>query len=256
MKCWQNIIRENNNHDELAKSPQTVENGITMKRFISIFILATLLVAVCGVQAYVPDPADSYAFQSSHDFSKELVPPSLSGRIICHNDPINMFDPDGELEHYYLTLNSQQYTQLNNYQSEGQYMFINSSTKAFSGNGKDRNNPNSTNVPKKGPLPKGTWYIVDRPKSDNVLKNAYNSIVRGKDNWFALYRKDGNVDDSTVENGAERTSIRLHPGDYSEGCLTIFDEEEFENIVDELMNTEMEVIPNTDIITYGTIEIQ
>jgi len=27
-------------------------------------------------------------------------------------------------------------------------------------------------------------------------------------------------------------------------------------VVDELMNTETEVIPSTDIITYGTIEIQ
>ena len=64
-----------------------------MKRFIPLFLLVAVLTAVCGVHAYVPDPAEAYSFESS----KTLVPPSLSGWIICHNDPINMFDPNGKV---------------------------------------------------------------------------------------------------------------------------------------------------------------
>ena len=49
------------------------------------------MTAVCGVHAYVPNPAEAYSFENS----KTLVPRSLSGWIICRNDPINRFDPDG-----------------------------------------------------------------------------------------------------------------------------------------------------------------
>ena len=68
-----------------------------MKRFIPLFLFlsaiasATAEAAVCGVHATAPDPADAYAFESS----KTLVPPSLSGRNFCRNDPINRIDPDG-----------------------------------------------------------------------------------------------------------------------------------------------------------------
>ena len=65
-----------------------------MKRFIPLFLLVAVLTAVCGVHAYVPDPAEAYSFESS----KTLVPPSLSGWIICHNDPINRLDPDGAVD--------------------------------------------------------------------------------------------------------------------------------------------------------------
>ena len=77
--------------DELAKTGQLRQNEAMMKRLFLVFSLVAILTAVCGVHAYVPDPADAYAFESS----KTLVPRSLSGWIICRNDPINKFDPDG-----------------------------------------------------------------------------------------------------------------------------------------------------------------
>ena len=36
------------------------------------------------------------SFQRGFGVSKALVPPFLSGRIICQNDPVNLYDPDGE----------------------------------------------------------------------------------------------------------------------------------------------------------------
>ena len=45
----------------------------------------------------------------------------------------------------------------------------------FSGAGKDRNNPNSTDKANAGPLPKGTYYIVDgdlKASGGNVYCNC------------------------------------------------------------------------------------
>ena len=64
-----------------------------MKRLFLVFSLVAILTAVCGVHAYVPDPAKAYSFESS----KTLVPRSLSGWIICHNDPVNKLDPNGKV---------------------------------------------------------------------------------------------------------------------------------------------------------------
>ena len=78
--------------DELAKTGQLRQNEAMMKRLFLVFSLVAILTAVCGVHAYVPDPADAYAFENA----ETLVPRSLSGWIICQNDPINRFDPDGK----------------------------------------------------------------------------------------------------------------------------------------------------------------
>ena len=76
----------------LAKTGQRRQNEAMMKRLILVFLFQAILTAVCGVHAFVPDPAEAYSFESS----KTLVPRSLSGWIICHNDPINKVDPTGE----------------------------------------------------------------------------------------------------------------------------------------------------------------
>ena len=76
---------------ELAKTGQLRQNEAMMKRLFLVFSLVAILTAVCGVHAYVPNPAKAYSFENA----ETLVPRSLSGRIICRNDPINKFDPDG-----------------------------------------------------------------------------------------------------------------------------------------------------------------
>ena len=84
-------------HD-LAKSKQLRQNEAMMKRLIPLFLFlsaiasATAEAAVCGVHATVPNPAKAYSFENA----ETLVPPSLSGWIICRNDPINKVDPTGE----------------------------------------------------------------------------------------------------------------------------------------------------------------
>ena len=77
---------------DLAKTGQLRQNEAMMKRLFLVFSLVAILTAVCGVHAFVPDPAEAYSFENA----KTLVPRSLSGWIICRNDPINLVDPDGK----------------------------------------------------------------------------------------------------------------------------------------------------------------
>lgn len=73
---------------------------------------------------------------------------------------------------------------------------------AFSGNGPHRNNPDSQNVANDGPIPTGSYYIVDR-KSGGAL-GPLRDWVLGRDEWFALYRDDGSVDDATFVQSVAR----------------------------------------------------
>ena len=60
----------------------------------------------------------------------------------------------------------------------------------------------------KGPLPIGSYYIVDD---------------LDKDNWWELwYRGDSVLDDTAIgPNGERRGEFRLHPGTVSYGCITV-----------------------------------
>ena len=79
----------------LAKTQSLRQNEAMTKRlFLVFFFIPAILTAVCGVHATVPDPAGAYTLENS----KRLVPRSLSGRIICRNDPINLYDPDGRFD--------------------------------------------------------------------------------------------------------------------------------------------------------------
>mgnify|MGYP001554069195 CR=1 FL=1 len=174
----------------------------------------------------------------------------------CDYDFAESGEPQAEsLKEYIFDLNSRQESNLRN--EDVQY-------KAFSGEGKHRNNPNSVSVPYKGPIPPGRYYIVDRPTGGRLgwLKDYFS----GKDKWFALYRDDGAIDDETIvcvydENDKVtkcelRDNFRLHPGSTSWGCVTLINDEDYDSLRDSLRNTKPENIPGTDIPHYGTIDVK
>ncbi len=100
-------------------------------------------------------------------------------------------------------------------QSEGKLYhndkFISS---GYSGKGRGKNNPKLENVPGIGPIPAGTWKIVERYNSANVGPYA-----------LTLYAVDNNLDDT--DNRTGRGAFRIHgdsikaPGTASKGCIIL-----------------------------------
>ena len=108
-----------------------------------------------------------------------------------------------------MTLNSKPTTWLTLRQVASSGTITRTSYPVFSGTGADVNNPKSTDKADAGPLPKGTYYVVDRPTGGRL--GGLRDWLGGKDIWFALYRKDAKVDDpvGVTENGVG--DRHLHP---------------------------------------------
>jgi uncharacterized protein RhaS with RHS repeats len=159
------------------------------------------------------------------------------------SSPLQLVDPYGLLEHFMFELNGK---------AEGSLeCACGEKYRAFSGNGAYRNQPDATSVKDNGPLPEGTYYIVDRPRGGPISQAA--AFVTGKSKWFALYRDDGSVGDSTSEKGVARSEIRLHPGSRSYGCMTLKDDVDFDHLRNRLLKTSTGTIPGTNIKYYGTV---
>jgi hypothetical protein len=180
-------------------------------------------------------------------------PQSWNRYASCLNNPVNYVDLDGMLESYFMSLNSQETTTLEHHQNIDGFTWITSS-RVFSGEGEHRNKPESTNIKDKGPIPTGTYYIVDRPEGGTLDQIV--SWLRDKDEWFALYRKDETIDDWTEIGEVKRGLFRLHLGTISFGCITFCDEKEFKLERERLLKTERDLIPDTNILHYGTIEVE
>jgi hypothetical protein len=154
-------------------------------------------------------------------------------------------DPSGLLENYVFKLNKQEFSALTNERTHRSYP-------AFSGNGEHRNNPASIAVKNIGPLPIGSYYIVERKSSTGRFCLDW---ISGKTKWFSLYASDGVIDDKTVVNNVQRGEFRLHYGTTSLGCITIRNEISYEDIRNELLSTKTSIIPGTNIPYYGTITV-
>ncbi len=127
---------------------------------------------------------------------------------------------------------------------------------AFSGNGTHRNQPSSTAEPNNGAIPLGRYYIVDR-RSGGTL-GPLRDWFTGRDEWFALYRDDGTVDDETFINGVRRGEFRLHsigPARTSLGCITLQYQSQFDAMRRVMLATTTSTIPRTGITTYGTVQV-
>jgi hypothetical protein len=138
---------------------------------------------------------------------------------------------------------------------------------AFSGDDIYRNRGGCTAVVGKGPLPAGKYWIVARPRGgigsrmEALIKDAWNT-VRGSpsnhDEWFALYRDDGKIDDWTWVNGVKRGNFRLHPvggTGVSFGCITLKSVADFSRLRQALLHTSTIPAGNSGMRAYGWIEV-
>jgi hypothetical protein len=127
---------------------------------------------------------------------------------------------------------------------------------AFSGTGPHRNNPESVGVPDGGPIPGGGYYIVDR-QSGGWLGKVKN-LALSRDQWFALWRDDGSVDDFTLVNNVQRGLFRLHPlgpRGNSTGCVVLQSHTEFARLRASLLQVPWATVPGTSIRSYGLLSV-
>lgn len=128
---------------------------------------------------------------------------------------------------------------------------------AFSGMGKDANKKASACIKGAGPIPPGTYYIVDRPTGG--LFGDIRAWLGNKGEWFALFADDGSVDDSTLCDRVFRGNFRLHPKGplgRSEGCITVNTAEDFGAIRDQLKACPLESIPNSQLKAYAKVVVE
>jgi hypothetical protein len=144
---------------------------------------------------------------------------------------------------------------LNN-QTFSSFIYDGVSCTAFSGNGPDRNNPASVCVSGNGPIPLGNYYIVDRASGGRL--GGIRDWFTGRDQWFALYRDDGTIDDETFIGSVRRGEFRLHPlgpSGTSLGCIVLQYPNEFVALRTYLLASPAAYIPGTGTRTYGTVTV-
>ena len=123
---------------------------------------------------------------------------------------------------------------------------------AFSGDGESRNLRTHMCLPNQGPIPVGTYYVIDRQTV------WYRIDKNEKSNWFALYAKDKVVDDERYCDGVMRGQFRLHPKGrrgVSRGCITLELASDFALLRRILGATETQLIPGTEWMSYGTVVV-
>lgn len=136
---------------------------------------------------------------------------------------------------------------------------------AFSGNGAYRNRGGCTRITGNGPLPAGRYYVVDRVKGSianrvrawgvDTYKSAFYYPV-DHSQWFALYRDDLGIDDRTWVDAVERGGFRLHPGQISDGCITLAHQSDFVLLRNALLRTQKMRVPcMKSLMCYGVIEV-
>lgn len=135
---------------------------------------------------------------------------------------------------------------------------------AFSGDGPGLNNPDATGIRDVGPIPTGTYYIVDRESGGFLepLRDAWTRMVSVRltiRNWFALWHPQ--TGDHVMVSGVQRGEFRLHPqGDLglSEGCIVILDPLDFDRLERYLRSAkpEMPILGSRTTKAYGTVEVR
>ncbi len=134
---------------------------------------------------------------------------------------------------------------------------------AFSGRDKGRDNPEATGIETIGPIPKGTYYIVDRQSGGHLgwLRDAWGEIGVGTTDhtqWFMLWNKD--TGDSTYVGNVKRGQFRLHPIGplgLSEGCITVTNPTTFERFAAFLRKNGADLpVPGSSLKAYGTVEVK
>jgi len=134
---------------------------------------------------------------------------------------------------------------------------------AFSGTSTGRDNPSAVSKVDVGPIPPGTYYIVDRQSGGTLgwLRDLYSAFGYGttdRSQWFALWRE--NTGDVTIINGIKRGAFRLHPmgpRHLSEGCITLANPYQFKTLANYLRKQGATLrVPGAALKAYGTVIVK
>ena len=133
---------------------------------------------------------------------------------------------------------------------------------AFSGHAHGRDNPDAVALRSIGPIPKGTYYLVDR-QSGGMLGAVYDALsphFRSTDRtkWFMLWNP--RTGDFTNIGSVQRGNFRLHPAggnERSEGCITLVNPAEFE-LLQRFIRSSPPVIPvpGSTLKAYGMVTVK
>ncbi|MEK6235547.1 MAG: DUF2778 domain-containing protein [Planctomycetales bacterium] len=156
-----------------------------------------------------------------------------------------------------MTLNSQEITWLTLRKNQGRGRVKLVSFPVFFRGGEEQGNPHTADQADSGPLPKGTYYVVDGSVSGSAGGSASGRLGRlwdwisGKDSWFALRRDDGNLKGATDVNDA----FRMHPETRGDGHVTFLHRNQFATLRNILFATKKETIPGSKTRYYATLQV-
>jgi Protein of unknown function (DUF2778) len=128
---------------------------------------------------------------------------------------------------------------------------------AFSGLGSHVNRRSSACIQGVGPIPLGSYYIIDR-QSGGLLA-PLRDFFSGHETWFALYAIDSKIDDETFCDTIKRGNFRLHPKGslgISKGCITINKPAEFALLRARIKGSTQFTIPGTSMKAYGKVVVR
>ena len=129
--------------------------------------------------------------------------------------------------------------------------------KAFSGQEAYRNKPQFHCAPRLGPIPKGRYFIVDRPTGGRL--GPVLDYLKGKHEWFALLADDLKIDDATFCDQVERGQFRLHPKGIqglSQGCVTLENASDFSLLRRMLLASQTLDVPGARFQAYGILTVK
>ena len=128
---------------------------------------------------------------------------------------------------------------------------------AFSGLGKHVNKRISACIPNQGPIPPGTYYIFDRQSGG--LFGPLRDLFNDRDQWFALYAIDDEIDDEAFCEKVKRGQFRLHPKGStgrSEGCVVIEKKTDYQFLRSILKKSEQVEVPGVELKAYGRLVVR
>jgi hypothetical protein len=128
---------------------------------------------------------------------------------------------------------------------------------AFSGLGDHANKRQFVCVKGLGPIPPGSYFVVDRQSGG--LLGPLRELFTDKGDWLALYADDGFVDDETLCDQVKRGNFRIHPKGplgRSEGCITIESRADFNAVRALIRAAVAEQIPGSQLKAYAKVVVK
>lgn len=133
---------------------------------------------------------------------------------------------------------------------------------AFSGREEYMNRRSLMCTPRYGAIPVGRYYIFDRQSGGitGTLRNWLDLNGNKKNDWYALYAIDENIDDDKVLcEKIVRSHLRLHPKGrlgISEGCVTIDEMSDWMSIRSIFTSSPKYAVPGSGLKAYGVLTVR